>query len=408
MKKLMTALLLVVCGFALSLPRPAEADTLMSLYQSAIRYFPSLRSYEYKEQSLKSERTGLGWQRVLDVDVEANYYNLDTRNFGAYPNNDMSIFDTIDIFNKKGLDRGITGYEIQKNKSLSDVEKKRIFSDVAEAYFALLMNTRLLAVHEESLEWIDKNILLVDTGVENGVFPASEINRWTIEKLSRQNSLLSDKMEIARLKETLRMLTGLTDITVEEDVLTGNTQVTVDDLLAHTPELAVYDLEKKQVELDIRKENWSRFPDLQVGGSLIQNNEPESTGDQKVVSANLRFKLLDGGRGFRIASSRARMKSIESEAETARSQYMSLYLNTIREMNAQREMLENLRVARDLSADNLEKLTAGYKKRFVDFIALFDAFREDITIREDYITTFSRYHQTNQYLSHLSQGDIYF
>jgi len=380
----------------------------MTLYRAAVLRFPSIESFKYKEQSLRIENKALGWQRILDVDVTSNYSHLSTVNLGKYFNGDLSIFNTFDIFNKKGADRAINRYEIQKNKSLTDVEKKNIFTMITEAYFTFLKNSQLLKMHEENLDWIEKNILLVNTGVGKGVFPATEISRWTIEKLNRQNSIESDKLEISRSEETLRILTGMASVSPEEITQTGYAEVSEEDILKHSPELAVYELEKKQVEMEIRKERRNQLPDLQVGNSLVMDNEPESTGDQYVVSANLNFKLLDGGRRYRILSDRARIKSIENEQKAASALLTDFYRNRLREMNTRKEMLKNLKTAIDLSTDNLNKLLIGYQKRFVDFTTLFNAFRDDITLREDYVNTSIEFNQSYQYLYHLSSGDIYF
>lgn len=384
-----------------------HADTLMSLYQAALHHFPSIESFKNKEQSLQYENKALGWQRLLNVDMTMNYFRLSTTELGKYSNGDLTIFNTFDIFNKRGLDRSINRFEIQKNKSLTDAEKKNLFTDITEAYFNLLKNNQLLQMHQESLDWIEKNILLVNTGVEKGLFPATEINRWTIEKLNRQNSIQADKLEIARSVETIKILTGLASISQEDAAPAEYAEVTEDDLLKHSPELTVFDLEKKQVEIEIRKEHRDKYPDLQVGNSLVMNNEPASTGDQYVVSANLNFKLFDGGRRFRILSDQARIKSIENEQKAALFLLTEFYRNRLREMNTQKEMLKNLQAARELSIDNLNKLLIGYQKRFVDFTTLFTAFRDDISLRENHVNISTGFNKSYQYLYHLSRGDIY-
>jgi outer membrane protein len=385
----------------------ARADTLMSFYRAALQHFPSIESFKNKEQSLHYENKALGRQRLLNMDMTMNYFRLSTTELGKYSNGDITILNTFDLFNKKGLDRSINLFEIQKNKSLSDAEKKNLFTTITEAYFNLLKNKRLLKMHQESLDWIEKNILLVNTGVEKGVFPASEISRWTIERLSRQNSIQSDKLEISRSEETLKILTGIDFITPEDIVQTVYAEVKEDDLLKHSPELIVFDMEKKQVETEISKEYRDKYPDLQVGNSLVMNHEPASTGDQYVVSANLNFKLFDGGRRYRILSDRARIKSIENDQKAAFTLLAEFYRDRLREMNARKEMLKNLQEARDLSTDNLNKLLVGYQKRFVDFTTLFTAFRDDVLLREDYMNVFFGFNQSYQYLFHLSRGDIY-
>ena len=386
----------------------SNAETLMSLYRTAILHFPSIESFKLKEQSLISENKALGWQELLNVDVGMNYSHLSTVDMGKYSNGELGIFNTFDIFNKKGTDRAINRYEMQKNKSLTDMEKKNIFNMITEAYFNVIKNSRLLQIHMESLDWIDRNILLVNTGVERGVFPATEINRWTIEKLNRQNSIRADSMEIDRSRETLRILTGLDSVSPEEITREEYEDVSEEDILDHSPELAVFEMEKKQVEMEIQKEFRDQLPDLQVGNSLVMDNEPGGTGDQYVVSADLNFKLFDGGKRYRILSNRARIRSIENEQKAARTLLSDFYRGKLREMHTRKEMLKNLETARELSADNLNKLVIGYQKRFIDFTMLFNAFRDDITLREDHVNTLIEFNQSYQFLYHLSRGDIYF
>jgi outer membrane protein len=385
----------------------ANADSLMSFYRAALQHFPSVESFKNKEQSLQYENKALGWQRLLNMDMTLNYFRLSTTELGKYSNGDLTILNTFDLFNKKGLDRSINRFEIQKNKSLSDAEKKNLFTTITEAYFNLLKNKQLLKMHQESLDWIEKNILLVNKGVEKGLFPSSEISRWTIEKLSRQNSIQSDKLEIAWSEESMKVLTGIDSITPEDYAEADYEELKEEDLLKHSPELIVFDMEKQQVETEISKEYRDKYPDLQVGNSLVMNHEPESTGDQYVVSANLSFKLFDGGRKYRILSDRARIKSIENDQKAALSLLAEFYRNRLREMNTQKDMLKNLQEARDLSTDNLNKLLIGYQKRFVDFTTLFTAFRDDVLLREDYVNIFFGFNQSYQYLYHLSRGDIY-
>lgn len=408
MKPSLSILIFLIYFLLNPIPKPIHADTLMSLYQTALQHFPSLKSFDYKEQALRKENTGLGWQRLVDTDVTTNYFHFSTTDLGRYTSGDFSILNTFDIFNKKGVDRSINRYEIQKNKSLTDIEKKNIFTMITEAYFASLKNYQLLKIHQESLDWIEKNILLVNTGVEKGVFPATEITRWTIEKLNRQNSIQLDRLEITRAEETLRMLTGLASVKLEGIDQPGYEEVSEEDILKHSPELVVFDLEKKQMELEILKERRNQYPDLQVGNSLVMNHEPESTGDQYLVSAGLSFKLFDGGRRYRIYSAEARIKSIESDQKATRAMLTDFCRNRLREMNTQKEMLKNLEIARDLSTDNLNKLVVGYQKRFIDFTTLFNSFRDDITLRENHENISTEFNKNYQFLYHLSCGDIYF
>jgi outer membrane protein len=386
----------------------SQAETLMPLFRTAIAHFPSIESFRNKEQSIRLENKALGWQRVLDVDLTTNYSHLSTEYLGKYFNGFIGIVNNFDIFNKKSTDRKINLYEGQINKSLSDTEKKNIFILINEAYFSYLKNSRLMEIHKESLDWIDKNIILANSGFEKGILPEVEINRWNIEKINCLNSIESDKLEIARADATLRILTGLDSLKPEDMEITGYTELTEENMLKNSPELVVYEMEKKQTEIEISKERLSRLPDLQIENSLVRDNEPQSTGDQYVISANLNFKLFDGGRIYRIMSDRAKIKSIENEEKAARAILTEIYRNRITEMNTRNEIMTNLKTSVDISAENLGKLLAGYRKKFVDFNTVFSAFREDVTLRENHVNASMDFNQSYQYLYHLSLGDIYF
>jgi outer membrane protein len=397
----------VVCSLTLHAPE-ARAESLMSLYRAAVLQFPSIESFRYREQALKSENAGLGWQRIIDLDMTSNLSHLRTRNLGEYTSGDIGVSNTFDIFDKKGLDRAINSYEMEKNRALSDSEKKYIFTRITEAYYAFLNSSRLLQIHRESLEWIDRNILQVHTGVDSGVFPASDISRWTIERLNCRNSIFSDSLVVTQASETLRILTGIPNPSPEESQTSETGDVVFDDLIAHSPELVAYDLEKKQTEMEIRKEFRDQFPDLEIGDSFVRDREPGGTGDQNVVGMNLNFKLFDSGRRFRISSLNMKIQSIEAERKAALADLTEYYRNQISELNTRRAIAKNLQEAGDLSANNLSNLVTGYQKRFVDFTSLFSAFRDDLSIRENRVSTTFEFDRSYQFLYHLSRGDIYF
>jgi outer membrane protein TolC len=395
---------------AIFLIYPASSGTaqpLMSLYRASVLHFPAVQSFQYKEQALRNENTALGWQRFVDIDVIANYSRLSTKNLGKYSGGELGLVNNFDIFNKRGLDKAINRYEIRKNRSLTDAEKKSLFNRVTEAYYRFLKYTLLLEIHRENLDQVEKNIHLADTGVEKGAFPATEITRWTIEKFNRQNSIKSDSLEINRAEDILRALTGLTEFTLADTTGMEYVEITEGELLAHSPELTVFDLEKKQAELEIRKEYRDQFPDLQVGNSLVMNHEPESPGDYYMVSANLNFKLFDGGRKYRINAIHSRILSIESDRAAAEALLTADYRSMLKETQTRKAMLINLESMRRLSSENLNKLVAGYQKRYIDFNTLYTAYRENLILREDYVNSYIEYNQSYQYLYHLSRGDIY-
>ncbi|MCE5272816.1 TolC family protein [bacterium] len=379
----------------------------MDLYRDALAHYPSIRAMEFQEKALRSEKTGLAWQKYLNLDGAVDYFHFSTRDLGRYTSGDIGLFNTIDLFNKKGLERTGLGYEIQKNRSLTRIQKKDIFSQLAEAYYGVLYHSRLLQVHTASLALIERNILLASQGVDKGVFPATEISRWTVEKLNCQNSVRSDSLGLNNAIRALRTLTGLDSVAVDSLDTAGPPAVSETDLLARSPELAVLELERKQALLEVSRESRDHLPDLQVGNSLVRNREPGSTGDQYMVSASLLFKLFDGGRRYRISAARARAEAAAEQERAARAELADFYSSRLQEIETRREMLTNLETATQLSDNTLGKLLEGYRRRFVDFNTVFNAFRDDVALRENYESTRFEYEKLGQLLNHLSAGDIF-
>lgn len=383
------------------------ADDLMSIYKASIANFPSVESFKFRKQSLEYDIKALNHEKIFNLDGLSNLSRLHTIELGNYTSGNLDLVNTFDLFNKKGIDTELNKNGIQMNYLLTNVEKKNIFTKVTEAYFNLYKNQKLLKIHEESLEWINKNVSLVTTGVEKGVFPATDLSRWTIEKLNQLNFIQNDKLEMSKSEETLKILSGLEILHVDEIAEMDSIGLNEGEFLKNTPEVHVFDLEQQQRRLEIKRENRSRYPDLQLGNSLILNHEPYSTGNQDVVLGNLSFKLFDGGRKYRIQSSLIMIKSIESDKNTAEKLLIEYFRNKMHEINAQKEMVKNLSTSKHISADNLEKLLIGYQKRFIDFTTFLNSFKEDIVIKENYINLFATFNQNYQYLYHLSKGDIY-
>ena len=391
----------------LSFCNKVYGDDLMSIYKASITNFPSIESFKFRGQSIEYNIKALNREKFLNFDGLTDLFRLHTVDLWNYTSGDLNLINTFDIFNKKGIDIERNKNEIQINNLLTNIEKKNIFTKVTEAYFNFYKNKNILKIHEESLEWINKNVSLVTKGVENGIFPATDLNRWNIEKLNQLNSIQTDKLEISKSEETLKILSGLSEINIEEILETDSTELKESEFLKNAPEVYVYGLEQQQKMLDIKSENRSRYPDLQFGNAFVLNHEPASTGNQYVILANLNFKLFDGGRKYRIQSNLVMIKSIESDKKSAERFLMEYFRNKMFEINAQKEMTKNLLTSKDISNDNLEKLLVGYQKRFIDFTTLLNSFREDIAIKENYINLFVNFNQNYQYLYHLSKGDIY-
>lgn len=388
------------------------AESGIDFYRAFIEGFPSVQSYSLKSQALIFENQSLGRSRFFNPTATTLYSNYQTQREGVFSVSDFSVANTIDLFNKIGIDREKNKLEIRRNLLLTRTERRVIFTRILTAYYNVVKNKYLLRIHEGNLAWIDKNILLVKTGIKGGIFPQTELYRWNIERLNQINLIEADKLEIIRAEEILRLHTGFDKI-ITEDIDINKlksmacSELSELDFIKNSPEIETLNIDQKQIELEIKRENRDLFPDLLISDTFELNGDPTANGNQNIASASLNFKLPNGGRGVRIKAAKNRIQSIELDKEAQIITLKNDFRGRIMEINTQRNILCNLENAVSISKQNLNKLLIGYQKRFVDYTTLVNTVRDQQALQENYINTLTMLDQNYEYLYHLSKGDIY-
>lgn len=407
----------IIAGCLISLliilnSKNAYADSAIDFYRSFIQGYPSVQSYSLKSQALEFENQNLNQKRFLNPTATTLYSNYQTQFSGNFSITAFSVANTIDVFNKTGIDKQKNKLEIKRNILLTKMEKKDIFSTILNAYANVVKNKYLLRIHESNLILMDKNILFIKKGIDTGIFPDTELARWNIERLNQINLIESDKLEIIKAEETLRLHSGVEGI-ITNDIDTGKlkniqlSDISEPDFIKNSPEIETLNIDQKQLELDIKKENRDLLPDLQISDSYELNKDPSGNGNQNIAVAALNFILPNGGRETRIKSDKNKIGGIELDKEAQIILLKNTFRGKIMEMCTEKNILSNLEIAVNISEENLNKLFISYKKRFIDYSTLVDAIKEHQTIQENYVSNLITLDQNYEYLYHLSKGDIY-
>lgn len=389
-----------------------NASSSIDIYRSFIEGFPSVQSFSLQSQALNFDNQNIGKTRFLNPTLTTLYSNYQTQMGGVFSITDFSIANTIDIFNKLGIDKAKNKLEIKRNYLLTRSEKRDIYTRTLDAYTSAVKNKYLMKIHKENLDWLEQKIILVKKAIDKGQLPETELNRWNVERLNQINLTESDKLEILRAEETLKLHTGFDKIItddIDSNRLKNNIRSDINELdfVKNSPEIETLSIDQEQLKLDIKRENKNLLPDLQVSDTFEINGDPTSNGNQNIVFAALNFKLPNGERGSRIKSAQNKIQGIEYNKKTQIILLQNTFRNKLREIDTQKIILDNLENSINLSNDTIDKLMKGDKKRYIDYFTLIDAVKSRQTLQENYINTLANFDYNYEYLYHLSKGDIY-
>ena len=263
---------LLVFIFVIFLQKIAYANSLMDLYNSTISKYPSFKSYKLKNNSLSYDIDAINITRFINLKGEARK-NLGNSINSYFIEYSLTVNNNLDIFNKTKPKIEKINLEIEKNIKLINIEKKLIFLKLADEYFNILKEKKILEIHKKTLEWIDKNIFIVESGIKGGIFPANEIDRWYIEKYKQENVIENDNLQI---KKAFTILINYSDIEnlgkIDDLKYIENLDLDLNTILINSPEFKINDILNKQIETDIEIENRNWLPELNLSNIYNLNS----------------------------------------------------------------------------------------------------------------------------------------
>ncbi|MEK7434551.1 MAG: TolC family protein [Cyanobacteriota bacterium] len=404
---------LFVFIFVIFLQKIAYANSLMDLYNSTISKYPSFKSYKLKNKSLSFDIDAINITRFINLKGEARK-NLGNSINSYFIEDFITVNNNLDIFNKTKPKIEKINLEIEKNIKLINIEKKSIFLKLADEYFNILKEKKILEIHKKTLEWINKNIFIVESGIKGGIFPANEIDRWYIEKYKQENVIENDNLQI---KKAFTILINYSDIEnlgkIDDLKYIENLDLDLNTILINSPEFKINDILNKQIETDIEIENRNWLPELNLsniynlnsGFSFLDRNFRNNL--NMTFSAILNFNILDVGKKARIDSLNSEIEFNKNDTLRIKKELYNDISQKILDIQNLKKQLINLKKIINISENNLNKLFIGYQKKFIDLNTLIVSYKENLLAQENYINTISDLQKNSETLYHLSKGDIY-
>ncbi len=396
----------------------AYSQSLVEVYQASVKNYPAFKSFNQQKLAIENTIKAFKGQRLLDLKG-----GLDTTiEFGQSANLSVNISNTFDLFNKAKFDIKKSEYDFLINYYSQNLERKNLFLSIANEYFNLQKNYSLLKIHNEFLNFVDKNINILEIGIKGGLYPASDIDRWNVERLTKLNLIESDNLEIQKSIQAIKLLSGLNNIIVEDLKEDTYQKISVNNIISNSPELYFFNIDKLKLSVDIQKEENGWYPTLQVTNTYQKNGQPYSSGgttsnnnssssgslsNTNTFAGSLSFNIFDGGRAYRIEAIKNKINSLDFDKRSQEIILVSNFNKQVVAIQNQHKILDNLKKSVIISENNLNKMLIGYKRNFIDLTTIINLNRDLLTIKESYINTLVNINQNYQTLYHLASGDIY-
>lgn len=305
------------------------------------------------------------------------------------------VEQTVPLGGKLRLSRDIFQKTVDRAEAIRDLQRLRILSSVRQAFYAVLLAERRVAVQERLAALVSEAVGVTAQLFNVGAADRPDHLEIEIEARRAQLQLNRSKNEVAALRGHLAALTGVREVAARP--IAGSIDTPLPELardqvvravLDQSPELRAARASLARAQAVTTRERRETFPDLFLRGGAAYNREHgEDTGRpigwEGTVEAGISVPLFNRNKGA-IAAARAEETIAQSEItrlelsleSRAASQFAS-YLTALRAAEAYRtEILPRAEEAYRLYLARYREMAAAYPQVLVAQRTLFEMSNE--------------------------------
>ena len=313
MKKIFCAAFLLV---SLSAADGQRIVTLQQCYDSAAAATPLAREAAIFSEisSLRDRNLAAAYLPVIDLNGSF-VYNSDIPDlsgmFGALPVPPGSLpaipheqyratLDLTQTVWDGGVTRSARAVEQvvrELNLQQNEADIYRLHEQINNYFFSSMLLALQTDVTEIMISELDARIQEAESGVKNGAVPAVTLDILFAEKVKALQSLTEMRYRRDALLSALGMITGLGDLRCAELMLPD--QTTLPDGIVNNPDLHLFDLRSKQLEMSKELLKSQRMPKAFGFAQLGYGNPPgtnffsETADAYYSVGAGLKWNIWD-------------------------------------------------------------------------------------------------------------------
>jgi outer membrane protein TolC len=265
---------------------------------------------------LKDENLSKNWLPTLDangnflynssvVDLGYLFESLPIPGIGdatpLMPHDQYKItLDINQVIYDGGMTRSLRSLEksdLSINQKQTETDLYKLRSQINNYFFRLLILDKQKELLKNYLELINKRIITLNSGLENGVILKSDIDVMTSEKIKLEQQLSENNIMKVALLKILSAITG-TEIDASVELILPVIPTTLTGELAR-PEIELFDLRKEQLAAGIKVQQSKRMPKAYGFATLGYGNPPGSDffrdefDTYYVLGAGIKWNIFD-------------------------------------------------------------------------------------------------------------------
>ncbi len=279
-----------------------------------------------------------------------------------------------------------------------DVENT-ILTEVEKLYWAILFKREVVKEKEESLRYWESYFNLVRERFSEGIVPKFEFLRARAQLREAEAQLIRARSDYEVSLNSLKTFLGITgDITVEGELKETSPPQEADHLsVERNTRLMVL---KKTLEVSRERVNLRRseyYPKLSLFLNYTAENIKDFKGDEEKirhgysVGLEMSMKILDGGRGPRIAQERLEEIRKVKELEFTRRQIENRLNSLLSELKSAREELLARKESLLAAEESLRYATQRYTEGVGSQVELLEARRNYEGAKVSYLRSIYNY-----------------
>lgn len=388
----------------LSLSTLLVADNLLLYYNDVIKTMHINKQLTLEERAntlrIQAQETSRFTNFGADINAGKTNAKLLPDTFTVI---DMSLSDTLDIFNKNQYTIQTLHLDFLESKTLLSLQKEQLFISLVDMIAAYRKTKALFALHQTLYRRQTALKEKLQKAYKAGGLPKTELNRFITTLALFQSRIIQERENIHSMRAQLKLYAPHLQIPyLSSDTLTTNQK----EFVEADPAVALNTIQSKkaQVRSDAIDHEW--LPDAYVAVTQQFDDDPTANGDNYTFSAGLHMGF-DGGNQKRSEASKVMALKISDQKVSLlikrKQHYLSLKNRYIR-AKKQRNALLSVNSKAD---QNLKAIEKAYTKNYIDFTTYLQTLHEMLSLQENLIESKYEMLQSATTLNTLSQGAIY-
>ena len=382
----------------------ADSDSLIDYVKAAQREMQMGRQEHGIEERERLGISSIKIQRLAHF--SGDYIFTDTHADllkSPFHTTDISLTDTIDLFNKSSVKIEALRLAKGKEQALLNLRKEQLFLTIVDMIGAYQETDEFLTLHLNLYHEQKKVLKQIESASLIGAIPKIEAERFANAldlfraKIAQEKTLLRTMHNRLRLYVPNRKIPILTDEKLKVDI---------DRFLALRPDIEAKECESRLAmnEAKAIQKNW--LPDTVMGMAYQQNNDPTANGDNYSIFAGLHFEI---NAGHRRASEAMKVQALQINSEIiglrigAKAQFLK-YMGMIK---SSEEKMEILKAAEARAESTFERMKTAYFKHYTDFNSYLQTMQSFLRIHEERIKASLAKRKYITILNLLGSGIVY-